>query len=237
MLISMKAININDFNTTVEVKFIPPKQCPVCEISSNKNEKLALIFPTQNSDMDKLAVVFFCTACDTLYVAEYFIRKDRRNYIGTTAQPETPISIYPYPESSIDFNENIKEVSPNFVKIYKQSLLAENNNLKEICGMGYRKSLEFLIKDYSIYLLPQDKDKISKMSLSQVIDSYIDNKRIKSLAKASAWIGNDETHYQRKHEDYNVSHLKSFIHSVVTFIDSDIEAIKADQLINSHKNN
>ena len=50
--------------------------------------------------------------------------------------------------------------------------------------------------------------------------------------KASAWIGNDETHYQRKHENYDINHLKSFIHATVSTIDSDLEVINAQQLLN-----
>lgn len=78
--------------------------------------------------------------------------------------------------------------------------------------MGYRKSLEFLIKDYAIAFHPDKETDIVKSQLSPCINEYIDNKRIKSLATASAWIGNDETHYTRKHEDYNVEHLKLLFH-------------------------
>ena len=35
-----------------------------------------------------------------------------------------------------------------FLTIYNQSLSAEDNNLDQIAGIGYRKALEFLIKDY-----------------------------------------------------------------------------------------
>ncbi|MDD6467094.1 MAG: hypothetical protein PUF50_02820, partial [Erysipelotrichaceae bacterium] len=86
-----------------------------------------------------------------------------------------------------------------------------------------------LVKDYAIHIHPEDQEDILSKTLGNVIEKYIDNKRIKSLAKASAWIGNDETHYQRKNEDYNVQHLKSFIHAATSFIDSDLEAIKADE--------
>ena len=44
----------------------------------------------------------------------------------------------------------ISELSPNFCEIYNQAYIAEQTNLMQICGTGYRKSLEFLIKDYLI---------------------------------------------------------------------------------------
>lgn len=44
------------------------------------------------------------------------------------------------------FSENIKNNYPSFYKIYKQANRAEELGLSEICGMGYRKSIEFLVK-------------------------------------------------------------------------------------------
>lgn len=48
------------------------------------------------------------------------------------------------------FDKKIDEISPKFNEIYKQALAAEVSNLNEIAGLGYRKSLEFLIKDIAI---------------------------------------------------------------------------------------
>ena len=106
-----------------------------------------------------------------------------------------------------------------FVQIYSEAHTAEESNLKEIRGMGYRKALEFLIKDYAIKLHPDDEETIKSTPLAKCIDSYIDNSRIKSLAKASAWLGNDETHYVRKHDDYDLESLKAFLKAAESFID------------------
>lgn len=64
-------------------------------------------------------------------------------------------------------------------------------------------------------------ESIKSLMLSPCINKYIDNPKIKTLATASTWLGNDETHYVRKHEDYNIEHLKVFISSVAAFIESD----------------
>ena len=122
-----------------------------------------------------------------------------------------------------------------FVQIYSEAHTAEESNLKEICGMGYRKALEFLIKDYAIKLHPDDEETIKSTPLAKCIDSYIDNSRIKSLAKASAWLGNDETHYVRKHDDYDLESLKAFLKAAESFIDSELQAIKADELLKNPK--
>ncbi len=44
----------------------------------------------------------------------------------------------------------IKNISPKFYDIYNQSIIAKNNGLNEIYGMGLRKALEQLITDYLI---------------------------------------------------------------------------------------
>lgn len=84
--------------------------------------------------------------------------------------------------------------------------------------MGYRKALEFLVKDFSIHEHPDDENKIKSMSLTNCINEYIDTPNIKTLATRSAWIGNDEAHYIRKQEDRDVNDMKSFIHATVYFI-------------------
>lgn len=65
------------------------------------------------------------------------------------------------------------------------------------------------------------------------------SKHIKALSpdfcsiynQASAWIGNDETHYERKQQEYNVDDLIEFINAIVSFIDFDISAMNAERMI------
>ena len=107
--------------------------------------------------------------------------------------------------------------------------------MTSICGMGYRKALEFLIKDYAIFKnpLPQFRDEIIRLPLMQCINKYIEDERLTSLAKASAWIGNDETHYTKQHPAYTLANLKVFINAFVTFIDADLAYEDAQNLLNS----
>lgn len=69
--------------------------------------------------------------------------------------------------------------------------------------------------------------------LSRCIQSYCENTKIKTLATACAWIGNDETHYKRKLENRSINDLKTFINAVVTYIDSELSFDEATKLINS----
>lgn len=141
----------------------------------------------------------------------------------------------PQKDFSVKFSGNIESLSPSFVKIFNQSSIAEKRGLNEISGMGYRKALEFLVKDYAIFSNPNNLEKINPMSLSECINTYVDHPHIKALAKASAWIGNDETHYVRKHDDYGIEHLKAFIDAIVSIISAELSYIQATNLLEQKK--
>jgi hypothetical protein len=117
------------------------------------------------------------------------------------------------------FNEVIVEISPMFEIIYNQAFSAEQQNLKEISGVGYRKALEFLIKDYLIARDEKTKDKILKMRLGNCIKDLVEDTRIKTVAKRAVWLGNDETHYLRKWEGKDLSDLKKLIDLTVHWIE------------------
>lgn len=119
------------------------------------------------------------------------------------------------------FSAGISNLSPTFVNTYNQSQFAESQGLTEICGMGYRRALEFLVKDYLIHLTPDQEDAIKGEFLGASI-KRINNDHIKVLAERSTWIGNDETHYVRKHEDFDYTDLKRFIMAMVRYIDSEL---------------
>lgn len=117
------------------------------------------------------------------------------------------------------FAQRIIEISTAFVTIYNQAYAAEQEQLFEICGVGYRKALEFLIKDYSILRNIDKKEQIEKTMLSNVIETYVNDSKIKSVAKRAAWLGNDETHYIRKWEGKDLSDLKKLIDLTVHWME------------------
>lgn len=123
-----------------------------------------------------------------------------------------------------EFQKEIKELSPIFVKIYGESEFAEQENLSEICGGGYRKALEFLVKDYLINKFPDQENEIREKFLGNCIDEMIDNEKIKQISKRAIWLGNDETHYFRKWESKDLQDLKKLIEITVHFISMEIEA-------------
>lgn len=153
-----------------------------------------------------------------------------KSFIGYYSVGNTNVSMYLQLTSqgtiiNKPFSKEINTVSEAFVTIYDQAFAAEQQNLLEICGVGYRKALEFLIKDYSILKHPDKKEDIEKKLLGKVIDNYVTDERIKKVAKRAAWLGNDETHYVRKWETKDLQDLKKLIDLTVHWIE--MEALTA----------
>ncbi len=118
-------------------------------------------------------------------------------------------------------SDRIKSLSPNFDEAYSQSETAESQQLFQICGVGYRKALEYLVKDYLCHKHPECSEEICSEFLGASI-KRIDDSRIKTLAERSTWIGNDETHYVKKHEDLDVNDMKRFIMALLTYVESEL---------------
>jgi len=123
------------------------------------------------------------------------------------------------------FSEIITSISPQFSKIYNQAYHAEQMQLDQICGVGYRKALEFLIKDY---LMSKENDEAKKENiknkfLNNCIQENVQNENIKNVAKRAVWLGNDETHYTRKWADKDINNLKQLIELTVRWIENEVE--------------
>ena len=124
-----------------------------------------------------------------------------------------------------EFSEIITSISSQFVSIYNQAYHAEQMGLDQICGVGYRKAIEFLIKDYLLLKETDDKQKenIKNKFLGNCIQEDVQDKNIKEVAKRAVWLGNDETHYVRVWADKDVSHLKHLIDLTIRWIENEIE--------------
>jgi hypothetical protein len=120
------------------------------------------------------------------------------------------------------FEKIISDVSPQFAPIYNQALKAEQSGLDQICGPGYRKALEFLVKDYAKAKNNTDANKIESVQLGPCIQQYIDHASVKAIAERATWLGNDETHYIRRWETKDVHDLKALIDLTVHWISVDL---------------
>lgn len=201
-----------------------PEKCPMCK--SSITPKIIRVIRCRSifgDESEGVAAAFGCPACHGLFVAKYSAGTADDNFQCMETDPNYP--------AGKEFDPVLSEVSPTFVEIYNQALAAEVYGLSHIAGMGYRKSLEFLIKDYAKILDNSSSDDIEKMMLSPCIQKYIAHPKIKATAIASAWLGNDEAHYIRKFTEKDIGDLKRLINSCAYWILADRDAEEASEMI------
>jgi hypothetical protein len=203
-------ININNFNNKNSFSLDrTPDECPYCHRKIRPKVITAYYDDELRAKLkDRVLRVFM--ACPNLDCNESFIatyKLSELNYSNAIYSGYTTQGIL----IEKAFDNIIENISPSFSKIYNQAYAAEQAALDEICGVGYRKALEFLIKDYSIKHFPEQEEQIKKKQLAQCIGDHIASENIKKVAKRAVWLGNDETHYVRKWEGKTLADLKSLI--------------------------
>lgn len=182
-----------------------PDECPRCHAKLvPKLLGQAAVGPSPNADVEE---VFQCTngKCERLFVAIY-------QFAAADTPPRLRFArAVPYEPFKPSLPVPIAELSPTFVDVYSQALVAESLGLPQLTGIGLRKALEFLIKDFAISKNPADREAILPKPLATCITDYIPDHSVKEVAKRAAWLGNDETHYLRKWEDKDINDLKVLI--------------------------
>lgn len=219
------SVDTNGGRTTIEGL---PQICPYC----HKHIRPYSIHGYLDHTQKNLELLLVCPnrQCDRAFFGYYLGRQ-----VGS--HPDLMKTVYFFSHVprigtfiTASISKIITDISSNFSKIYNEAYQAEQSGLLEICGMGYRKALEFLIKDYAIGKDPNARENIEKQLLMQCIDKYIDDSRIKSVSKRAVWLGNDETHYIRKWEGKNLEDLKKLIELTIHWIEMEklTESFEAD---------
>ncbi len=189
-----------------------PDFCPVC----HRHAHIGATFPNghispheaKGTAHTKLQIVFSCPShsCGTLFIGEYQYTRAQGGGYYYALSKLFPISLKKYVVA-----DPIPKISPNFVTIMNQAEQAEQQGLDEIAGIGFRRALEFLIKDYCILKDPPKKDEIEKKFLGRCIADHILEPRIKACAERATWLGNDEAHYVRRWTKMDITDLKKLI--------------------------
>ena len=171
-----------------------PNECPIC----HHHSEIECLKTTEEPDNTGVQTVFQCaySGCRSYFVGYYGPRGSKELYGLKPQQPTT---------STIP--DSIKEISPNFVSIYKEAEEAQQLGLSQIAGPGYRKAFEFLIKDYAISIKPENQVDIESMFSGNVVKEFITDPRIQAVAKRALWLGNDETHYLKKWVAHDIDDL------------------------------
>lgn len=212
----------------------PPNICPHCHVVNTPHQKFQA--PTKDTNgTDCNFQVWECSNqdCKKLFGVLYKIVDGRAKLVKVlNGLPKGPNWSKPI----IDLRDGRTLTTDNptqtkFIKTYLQSLEAESYGLDEIAGMGYRKAIEYLVKDWAIQNNPEKKDEILKKWLGAVISEFFKGD-LKEILERATWLGNDQAHYNKLFEEYDIEILKELIDLIMVELDREykkkhfIETIK-----------
>jgi hypothetical protein len=194
-----------------EYTVVTPTLCPVCNHHSEM-KAVATGYVKYYQRIEGEAV-FRCgfAGCQSHMIVRY----------GDTLNRLPLREIIPLRNLATEFPKAVKEISPTFIQVYAQAEEARQLRLAFIAGPGFRKAFEFLIKDYAISLKPERSEEIKQTFAAKVVDEFIGDPRIQAVARRALWIGNDETHYERKWEDKDIDDLVTLVKTTVSWIETD----------------
>jgi len=192
---------------------IIPDECPHCHKSIHVNFVGHYVYANDEGEM--MDLIFSCPnqSCLKAFISTY--NRWSSNEFGFRSTSFGTTKKY-------KFSKEINTISPNFSEIFNQSSFAEQRNLLEVCGVGYRKALEFLMKDYLTSTNPKEAEKIASKFLGNCIRDYVKDPRILTVSKRASWLGNDETHYVRVWNGKNLNDLKKLIELTVHWIEMEM---------------
>jgi len=212
----------------------PPNICPHCHVANNPIERFNQ--STKDTDgTDSNISIWKCAnhKCGKLFVALYQLVEGQPKLIrflnGLPKGPDWPKPIVEL--KSFNGEENQQS---NFIKTYLQSSEAESFGLDELAGMGYRKAIEYLVKDWAIQNNPASKEEIEKSWLGAVIKKYYEGD-LKEILDRATWLGNDQAHYNKLFEEFDIDVLKELIDLIMVELDREYKKAHYIEMIKSRK--
>lgn len=198
-----------------------PNICPHCHVAN----KPQFLWGSQTQDTDNDFCYLSAWKCAYAKCAKIFIAQHKltnqvlkitRFFNGFPKGPEWPKPIKELKSGNLDADE--KPIQSKFIKTYIQSLEAEHSGLDELAGMGFRKAIEYLVKDWAIQNKPDKKEDIEKFWLGEVIKKYYDGD-LKEILERATWLGNDQAHYIKLFEEFDINVLKELIDLIMVELD------------------
>ena len=195
-----------------------PDTCPMCEYSSVEFNHL-MTYGVKSSPYT-LQAIFMCprNGCGYLFIGIY---------TRTTTGMSTVWKLQSTPILTLtkrkEFGKHINSASPKFEEIYNQALTAEANGLDDVCGPGFGKALEFLLKGFLVHEKPEEEEKIKAIKNIGALLDRLSDPKTKIVVERATWLRNDETHYTKKFEDRDVQDLKKLIDLSVHWIEASLD--------------
>lgn len=179
-----------------------PKLCPCCGVAHNPN--ITLEFTRTVNEVPVYGFSHNCPNCKKNSLSiNTFAPIENNRYVDL---------LLSYPNANpIEFDEKLTNLSPRFVSLYNQAHFCEENNFIDLAGMGYRASMEVLLKDYALDFELDTQENIAKLNLNRAIETFFKNDQVAYVASdVVRIIGNDFTHWD-KSEQYSIEELKQYL--------------------------
>lgn len=203
MEFKLKSFTDSSLSLVTNVTLQIPKLCPNCGVSNN---------PSINRAGVSGKVVFFklfCTDC----LNDHYTLNQIENKTGKI------LAYFPKNQPS-DLPKLVCDFSPRFEKMYHDAELSEENNAIDLAGIGYRASLEILVKDYALANEIDTFENISKKNLNNAIGQYFKSEMdLQTSADVVRILGNDYAHWDQ-HEGYDIETLKSYLQIFIQIINT-----------------
>lgn len=222
-------------NRPLEIEVLASNECPICGYAMDFNEDCYRNFHDLNTNKQKEFKVFslrICPHCHKGFVIEYTIENNGSNF------KEKSQKSYPYSISEIRKEKEICDISSDFYDIYGQCLTAKKAGLFHLYGLGLRKALEFLVKDYALNLKKIPKDKLIKKNLHNCITEYFNSSpEIQDIAIACKMIGNNETHWNNQNTSEDIILMEKLIRILTQEIIKEVNVKQARNIIGKNAPN
>ncbi len=186
-----------------------PDECPICHRGIDPRFLAGVVRSSAEMEEADVELVFQCPRRDC---ARAFIGRYRGLYdqglgdylmeLRGTAPHTPPAAAHP---------DEVAAVSPRFVSAVAQARAAEAWGLGELAGCGYRRALEFLVRDFCARRSPADVAAIRRKALGHVIEDHVDDPGVRECARRAAWLENDEAHEPRRWQEKDIALLKDLL--------------------------
>lgn len=218
-------ISLGTGSNAPQIEINKPVLCSHCH--RGIDPKIISYFTSENKSYYYLYVAMKCPICEEIFFAKYDSSDlviSRINWVSEHFQ------VIGGSVLSRNFSADIEKLSPEFVKIYNDAYKAEQAGYSNVVGLGYRLAFEKLIKDFCISEDPSKAKEIKEKSLAACIADCKLEKETIEIMKRTAWLGNDFSHYESRHPDFDVGDLKKLIDICILDIET---SIKRKHYINS----
>lgn len=197
------------FHASFNFKYQKPATCPFCGYGTDATLKNQSYYSFNGGYL--LLAVCECTACHKNF---FFACERTKDDLAKTACVYPAEAITPYS------NDSLSAISERFIDMYNQALAAEFNGSIDLAAVGYRSALEILLKDYAIKELGETEESVANQKLYNAISKYLKQDELLKTADVIRILGNDYTHYKRKHPEHDFALLKKYMQIFLSQIEA-----------------